>query len=92
MAEEEIEIELQDTGEFLALIHTVTGTDELVLMLADVDDASEGVLRNDEETARAVVEFMLSHQASGDLPDRIDIVDITAAYDGAVESIRKLRD
>jgi hypothetical protein len=37
------------------------------------------------------VEFLLSHQPSGDLPDRIDLVDIAAAYDGAIESIRDLR-
>ena len=33
MADEKIDIELQDTGEFLSLIHTNTGTDEFVLML-----------------------------------------------------------
>ena len=91
MAEEKIDVEMQETGEFLASIHTATGTDEIVLMFADAEEASDGVLGNDEATARATVEFLLSHQPSGDLPDRIDLVDITAAYDDAVESIRKLR-
>lgn len=91
MAGEKIDVELQDTGEFLASIHTSTGTDEIVLMFSDAEDVSEGVLRNDEATARATVEFLLSHQDSGDLPDRIDLVDIAAAYDGAIESIRELR-
>ncbi|WP_152349125.1 hypothetical protein [Brevibacterium sp. CFH 10365] len=91
MAEEKIDVEMQDTGEFLASIHSTRGTDEIVLMFADAEEASDGVLGNDEATARATVEFLLSHQPSGDLPDRIDLVDITAAYDDAIESIRKLR-
>lgn len=91
MANEKIDVELQDTGEFLASIHTATGTDEIVLMFADAEEVSDGVLADDEASVRATVEFLLSHQPSGDLPDRIDLVDITAAYDGAVESIRKLR-
>lgn len=91
MAEENIDVELQDTGEFLASIHTRTGTEEIVLMFSDVEDVSQGALSNDETTARAAVEFLLSHQDAADLPDRIDLVDISAAYDGAVESIRDLR-
>jgi hypothetical protein len=91
MAEEDIDIELQDTGEFLASIHTGTGTEEIVLILSDAEDVSDGVLGNDEATARATVEFMLNHQAAGDLPDRIDLVDISAAYDGGIEAIRDLR-
>ncbi|MGC3022041.1 hypothetical protein [Brevibacterium sp. FAM 24630] len=91
MAEEDIDIELQDTGEFLASIHTDTGTEEIVLILSDAEDVSDGVLGNDEATARATVVFMLKHQAAGDLPDRIDLVDISAAYDGGIEAIRDLR-
>lgn len=91
MAEEKIDVEMQDTGEFLARMHTATGTDEIVLMFDDAEDVSDGVLDNDEATVRATVEFLLSHQPSGDLPDRIDLVDIAAAYDGAIESISKLR-
>jgi hypothetical protein len=60
-------------------------------MLSDAEDVSEGVLSNDDATARATVEFLLGHQVAADLPDRIDLVDISAAYDGAVESIRELR-
>ncbi|GAA1853321.1 hypothetical protein [Brevibacterium marinum] len=91
MAADRIDIEMQDTGEFLALIHTDSGTSELVLMLSDAEDATDGVLANDEATARAVVEFMLKHQVSSDLPERIDITDLDAAYEGAIESIRDLR-
>lgn len=89
MAEEKIDVEMQDTGEFLARIHTSSGTDEIVLMFDDAEEVSDGVLGNDEATVRATVEFLLSRQPPGDLPDRIDLVDIAAAYDGAVESIRK---
>lgn len=92
MAEETVDVEMQDTGEFLVSIHAATGTDEIVLMLSDAAEVSDGALGNDEVTARAAVEFLLGHQPSGDLPERIDLVDITAAYDGAIESIRKLRD
>lgn len=91
MAEEKIDVEMQDTGEFLASIHSATGTDEIVLMFEDAEEVTDGVLGNDEATARATVEFLLSHQPAGDLPDRIDLVDIAAAYDGAIESIRDLR-
>ena len=91
MAEEKIDVEMQDTGEFLARIHTSSGTDEIVLMFDDAEEVSDGVLGNDEATVRATVEFLLSRQPPGDLPDRIDLVDIAAAYDGAIESISKLR-
>jgi predicted protein tyrosine phosphatase len=91
MAAQQIDIEMQDTGEFLARIHSATGNDELVLALSDAEDVSDGTLADDEETARATVEFLLGHQESADLPERLDLVDISAAYDGAVDSIRKLR-
>lgn len=91
MARDQIEIEMQDTGEFLALIHSGSTTAELVLTLADVEDATEGVLANDEATARAVVEYMLSLQDASDLPERLDIIDIDTAYEDAIESIRDLR-
>lgn len=91
MVEEDIDIDLQDNGEFLASIHAGAGTEEIVLILSDAEDASDGVLSNDEATARATVEFMLKHQSAGDLPDRIDLVDISAADDGGVEAIRNLR-
>ena len=89
---EEIDVEMQDTGEFLASIRSTTVTDEIVLMFDDAEEVSDGVLGNDEASVRATVEFLLSHQPPGDLPDRIDLVDIAAAYDGAIESIRRLRD
>lgn len=92
MAAEQVDIEMQDTGEFLALIHADSGTAELVLMLSDVDDITNGTLANDEATARAIVEFLLAHQDSADLPERLDIADIDAAYEGAVETIRDLRE
>ena len=91
MAGEKIDVKMQDTGEFLARIHTATGTDEIVLMFDDAEEVSDGVLGNDEASVRATVDFLLSHQPPGDLPDRIDLVDIAAAYDGAIESISKLR-
>lgn len=65
--------------------------EEIVLILSDAEDVSDGVLGNDEATTRATVEFRLKHQSAGDLPDRIDLGDISAAYDGGVEAIRELR-
>lgn len=79
MAAERIDVEMQDTGEFLAGIHTATGTDEIVLKFDDAEQVSDRVLDNDEATARATVEFLLSHLPPGDLPDRIDLVDIAVA-------------
>ena len=43
MAGEKIDVEMQDTGEFLARIHTATGTDEIVLMFDDAEEVSDGV-------------------------------------------------
>ncbi|WP_453984891.1 hypothetical protein [Brevibacterium casei] len=91
MAGEKLDLEMQGTGELLARIQTAMGTDEIALMFDDAEDVSERILSNDEPTAPRTVEFLLSHQPAGDLPDRIDLVDIAAAYDGAIESISKLR-
>lgn len=91
MAANQIDIEMQDTGEFLAQIHTATGIDELVLALGDAEAISDGDLADDEDTARATVVFLLELQDSSDLPDRLDLTDIDAAYEGAVESIKKHR-
>lgn len=38
MADEKIDVEMQDTGEFLTRIHTATGTDEIVLMFDDAEN------------------------------------------------------
>lgn len=91
MAANQIDIEMQDTGEFLAQIHTATGIDEIVLVLGDAEAISGGDLVDDEDTARATVVFLLELQDSSDLPDRLDLTDIDAAYEGAVESIKKHR-
>ena len=91
MAGEKLDLEMQGTGELLARIHTAMGSDEIALMFDDAEGVSEGILSNDEPTAPRTVEFPLRHQPSGDLPSRIDLVYIAAAYDGAIESISKLR-
>src|SRR5699024_11919805 len=82
MAEENFDVELQDTGEFLASTHTRTGTEEIVLMFSDVEDVSQGALNNDEATARAAVDFLLGHEVAAERPDGSLILDLSAAYVG----------
>lgn len=91
MGAERIEPERLGTGEFL--IHVGSGDDscEFVLALADAEDAIDGGLTDDEATARATTRFLLTHQSTGDLPERLDITDIAAAYEGVIDAISRYR-
>ena len=59
-----------------------------VLLLEGAADVSGGLLGEDEATARATVEFLLSHQDPADLPATIEIEDVLAAYPDAADAIR----
>ena len=89
MGAERNELERLGTGEFL--IRGGSGDDscEFVLALADAEDASDGGLTDDEATARATTRFLLTHQFAGDLPERLEITEFTAAYYGAVYEINR---
>lgn len=87
MDSNEIDIARLDTGEFLVRIDDDGSSQELVLALMDAEDASGGLLRDDESTARATALYLLDRQGPGDLPERLDMTDIIAAYDGAADEI-----
>ncbi|WP_231447052.1 hypothetical protein [Brevibacterium zhoupengii] len=89
MGAETIELERLSTGEFLVHVGSGQGGCEFVLALSDAEETSDGVLADDEATAHATTRFLLAHQSAGDLPERLDITDITAAYDGAIDAISR---
>lgn len=63
-----------------------------VLLLEGADDLSGGLLGDDEATARATAEFLLSHQDAADLPATIEIDEVLAAYPDAVQAILARRE
>lgn len=85
-------IEDQGDGEFLvraeALDDEIT---ELTIVLSDAGSASDGSLAEDEPTASATMRFLLTHQDPADLPWRVYITDVLAAYPDAAEKIAALR-
>lgn len=89
---EEFEIEPNDSGEYLVRVGSRDGDTSLTVVLVNAEEASEGRLTNDERTARATLAYLLRHQEASDLPPRIEIEDIIAAYTDAVPGIESLRD
>ena len=86
------EIVSQDNGEYLVRVESLDGATSVVLLLAEVDGASGGRLADDEATARATIAYLLTHQDASDLPPRLEIDDIVAAYPDAVDGIESLRE
>lgn len=89
---DKFEIVSQGNCEYLVEVDSLDGITSVTLTLGDVDDVSEGRLTDDEKTARAAFQFLLTHQDASDLPPRIEIVDVLAAYPDAIEGIEALRD
>lgn len=63
------------------------GSTTLVLLLGDAEGVSDGRLSEDVQTAAATFAFLLGHQDATDLPNPIEIGDVLAAYEDAVEQI-----
>lgn len=78
-------------GRYLASVPSLDGQRSVVLGLAQATTETEGRLKDDEATARAALAFLLKHQDGNDLPQQIEIEEILAAYDDAVEAIAALR-
>lgn len=87
----EFTITARDGQEYSAHLASSDGHTSLTIDLTDVDDASAGRLPEDEATAVAAIAFLLEHQEAPDLPGRIEIGDLVAAYPDAVDRIVALR-
>lgn len=70
------------------------GDDEVsfMLLMGGAEEASKGKLDEEESSARAVVAYLLGRQQADDLPNRVEIGDVTASYGDVVDEIVRLRD
>ncbi len=88
---EKFEILSHGDGEYRVQVHSSEGDTALTVVLFNADDASDGQLTDDEMTARATISYLLGHQEASDLPERIELEDVIAAYPDAVSGIEALR-
>ncbi len=80
-------VEAHPEGGYLLRSQSHDGAVASVLLLDGVAEITGGRLGDDEATARATAEFLLSHQDAADLPASIEIDEVLAAYPDAVEAI-----
>lgn len=89
---DEFEIVSQGDGEYRVRVDSRDGSTSLTVLLGDAEEASDGRLSDDARTARAVIQFLLRHQDASDLPGRIEIEDVMAAYSDVVDEVEASRD
>lgn len=88
---DDFELVSEGNGEYRVRAGSHFGSTAVTIALGNAYDSTGGRLTDDEATARAAIRFLLSHQDAADLPPRIDIEDVFAAYPDAVDSIEGLR-
>ena len=81
-------IEDQGAGSFAVQATSFDEPTNFVLILGE--PARAAGLGSDEATARSTVDFLLSHQDAGDLPKRVEIDTVIAAYPDAVDTIQAI--
>ncbi|RMB60134.1 hypothetical protein [Tessaracoccus antarcticus] len=86
------EIVSQGDGEYLVRVVSLDGNTSVTIDLDHAGDDSAGRLGDDEATARATIKYLLTHQDASDLPERIELGDLLAAYPDGVDRIEALRD
>ena len=92
MSSPEFQIEDQGDAQFLVRAEALDDEKvELTIDLRESEAASEGALPEDEATAQATMRYLLTHQDPADLPARVEIADVLAAYPDAAERIAALR-
>ncbi len=91
MSEPELTIEPTGDGRYFATVPSLDGGTSVTLRLAQAPSLSAGRLADDEATARATLTFLLQHQDGADLPEQIELEQVMAAYDDAVDAIAALR-
>ncbi len=62
-----------------------------ILDLNGAEDVTEGILSEDQESAYILAEFLLEHQEAGLLPPIVEIADVVATYDFAIERFEELK-
>lgn len=67
------------------------GVAKPILDLNGAEDVTEGLLGEDKDSAYILAEFLLEHQEAGLLPPIIEIADVVAAYDYALERFEELK-
>ncbi len=87
-----MDIDETGAGSYLARVAYADGATAVRLVLTGVAEQSKGRLEADGPTARATLRYLLSLQDARDLPDRVEIADVLAAYSDAVDAIAQRRD
>lgn len=87
MSQTNFQITDHQPGSYLVRATSIDGTTELILDLTVAEEVSDGRLGDNTESAHQVMQYLLSHQDAGDLPDRIDISEVVAAYPDLVASL-----
>lgn len=80
-------IEAQGDGAYEIETDSYDGPKILTLTISRAEELSDGRLADDEATAGATLQYLLTHQDAADLPEFIYLTDVVAAYDDAIASI-----
>lgn len=77
-------------GDYRLEVPSDEGGTVITLALGDAAGASGDRLQEDAATARATARYLLQRQGAEDLPSRIEIGDVLAAYPDALDRIEIL--
>ncbi len=88
MSNANFQIEDLGDGSFAVRAMSLDEPMKFVLVLGEPGRAAG--LDSDAATAQATVEFLLTHQDAGDLPKRVEIDTVIAAYPDAIDTIQTI--
>ncbi|MDT0190309.1 hypothetical protein [Rothia terrae] len=86
-----IDITEENEGTYQAQLMGHYGVAKPILDLNGAEDVTEGILSEDQESAYILAEFLLEHQEAGLLPPIVEIDDVVATYDFAIERFEELK-
>ncbi|WP_178945349.1 hypothetical protein [Kocuria sp. TGY1127_2] len=87
MSVEEIWIEPRGDGAYQATMQSFDGEASCTLNIGAAPRLTNGMLPDDDVTARAVLQFLMTHQDPSQLPADVELEDVLAAYDDAEQQI-----
>lgn len=87
-----LEITALGAGEYRIRLASRDGATSVVLELGDAATATSGRLADDAATAAATVGYLLAHQDAADLPPRVALEEVLAAYPDAAGQIGAMLD